>query len=671
MAEKLNESTWTSFLKKQKLELDDKGLAKALGALEKSDESKPESRLDALKEVDAQIAKQVVALAKRKKELGDKPWKEVKDKLDEMLVECGRLTQETRAAMAAQSGALAGAIADTVAALDAVTKALAGAIKIAEDKHDARLEALEKVDQAIAKETVALGRRKKDLGDKRWKDAKDKLDAMLADAERLTKETRAAKDGAEEDDEPGSVLLEPKRLQSMLLRCKRDPELSMNFGFVDAEGKKPAFFAMHPRMSGKKLFATLRAETGARSGAFGTAWIQVDGEFKGTCLMLQLDKPLSGLVKKVKGPVKAAGFKIAKAVLWNSDGSVFEQEDEVDDGQGDAGAGAAATAPAQAKTISPEMTAMMARATAVLTKLAAAGDALDATQAKDAKLRASESLMNGRKGEWDPAEALMKEAEALVASVKAADPAASSTATPTATATTGDDAMVRGTAKAPPIDALAFRTRLTGMVPLMKPVEAAGGKVADQIKVKRDEAVALVRQKGAGAAEFAKAQALLDDIEALLGDSAGTAQTGGVPKVATATGAKVVFQQTRLSWDTTRKQVQAELKKLEDSVLAETKGEPDSEQIAQNSKVLYSVLDRLDERLIDKLDDALNASTPEARAGFNQDARKIVGEYIAYVKSDELLRDIDDNGFVDIKLSSMLTERLNAMAAQLASAVAA
>jgi hypothetical protein len=665
MADKLNESTWTGFLKKQKLEVDDKGLAKALGAFEKTDESKPESRLDALKEVDAQIAKQVVALAKRKKELGDKPWKEAKEKLDEMLVECGRLTQETRAAMAAQSGALAGAIADTVAALDAVTKALAGAIKIAEDKHDARLEALGKVDEAIAKETVALGRRKKDLGDKRWKEAKDKLDTMLADAERLTQETRAAKDGAEEDDEPGSVLLDPKRLQSMLLRCKRDPELSMNFGFVDAEGKKPAFFAMHPRMSGKKLFATLRTETSARSGAFGTAWVEVDGKFKGTCLMLQLDKPLSGLVKKVKAPVKAAGFKIAKAVLWDADGSVFEQEDEVDDGQGVATAGAAATAPA--KTTSPEMTAMMARAAAVLTSLAAAGDALDASQAKDAKLRASESLMNGRKGEWDRAEALMKEAEALVARVKAADPAATSTAT----ATTGDEAMVRGTAKAPPTDALNFRTRLTGMVPLMKPVEAAGGQVADQIKVKRDEAVALVRQKGAGPAEFAKAQALLDDIEALIAGPVGAVTKGGTPKVAAATGAKVVFQQTRLTWDSTRKQVQVDLRKLEEAILAQCKDQPDLQQIAEGTKNLYNILEHLDERLMDKLDDALNAATPEARAELHEEARTIVDEYMDYVKGEELFEDIDDNGFVAVEIASTLNASLGTMAKQLRVAVTA
>ena len=522
-------------------------------------------------------------------------------------------------------------------------------------------------------------------------DVDNGIDALKA---ALDKAVNALPDDDEEDEESApKALVDPKILAKQLKLCKSDPDRVMRFAFIDAKGDQAAIFAMHPRMSAKKMFSTLQAATGIKTGAFGTAWIQVDGEFRGTCLMLQLDKPLSGLVKKVKAPVKAAGFKIAKAVLWNADGSVFEQEDETDDGKAEGGAGAGAagaagptppqgptqTAPT-AKKVAPEMEALMARAAAVATQVAAAGNALDATKAQDAKLRASEALMSGRKGEWERADALMKQAEAVLAGIKAASGAASAgagssaTATPTAGADAGaggDEPMARGTAKAPPIEALAFRNRLTALVPRMKPVEAAGGDVAAQIKAKRDEAVALVRLKGAGPAEFAKAGALLDDIDALIGGSGAEAPSRGAPRTAAATGAKVVFQQTRLEWDTTRKQVQVELKKLEDSILAETRGEADSSQIAQNSKVLYTVLDHLDERLIDKLDEALSAGTPEARTGFTQEAREIVDEYIDYVSSDELLRDIDDNGFVDIRIGAMLTQRLSAMAVQLKSAVAA
>jgi hypothetical protein len=101
MAEKLAESTWTGFLKKQKLELDDKALVKALSAFEKTDESEPEPRLEALDDVIAQIPEQVKGLVKRKKELGDKRFGEVKDKLYALLEEAEALQKKTRAAAAA------------------------------------------------------------------------------------------------------------------------------------------------------------------------------------------------------------------------------------------------------------------------------------------------------------------------------------------------------------------------------------------------------------------------------------------------------------------------------------------------------------------------------------------------------------------------------------------
>jgi len=218
---------------------------------------------------------------------------------------------------------------------------------------------------------------------------------------------------------------------------------------------------------------------------------------------------------------------------------------------------------------------------------------------------------------------------------------------------------------------LVFRNRLTAMVPRMKPVEAAGGDVAAQIKAKRDEAVALVRQKGAGPAEFAKAGALLDEIDVLIGGAEGGAPPGAAPKVAAATGAKVVFQQTRLAWDSTRKQVQAELRKLEEAILAQSQDQPDLQEIAEGTKNLYKILDHLDERLIDKLDDALNAASPDERKGFHQEARKIVDEYLHYVKGEELFDDIDDNGFVPVAIASTLNASLGTMARQLDAAVTA
>ncbi|HEY4084271.1 MAG TPA: hypothetical protein VGM81_26585 [Burkholderiaceae bacterium] len=85
MANPLSEANWTSLTKKLKLDLDDAALVKTLARLDKTDPAKPEPRLDALKDLIEQIKKQTLALAKRKKELGDKPFAELKSKLDDLL----------------------------------------------------------------------------------------------------------------------------------------------------------------------------------------------------------------------------------------------------------------------------------------------------------------------------------------------------------------------------------------------------------------------------------------------------------------------------------------------------------------------------------------------------------------------------------------------------------
>ena len=59
------------------------------------------------------------------------------------------------------------------------------------------------------------------------------------------------------------------------------------------------------------------------------------------------------------------------------------------------------------------------------------------------------------------------------------------------------------------------------------------------------------------------------------------------------------------------------------------------------------------------------------RKGFHQEARKIVDEYLDYVKGEELFDDIDDNGFVPVAIASTLNASLGTMARQLDAAVTA
>jgi hypothetical protein len=106
-------------------------------------------------------------------------------------------------------------------------------------------------------------------------------------------------------------------------------------------------------------------------------------------------------------------------------------------------------------------------------------------------------------------------------------------------------------------------------------------------------------------------------------------------------------------------------------VLADIKDDPDFANISKNSAVLYRPLEKLDERLMTKLDDALNATTAEQRNACHEEALTIVDEYMDFARTDVLLHDICDNGFTDVDIESVLVERLTAMAAQLRAAIAA
>jgi len=169
----------------------------------------------------------------------------------------------------------------------------------------------------------------------------------------------------------------------------------------------------------------------------------------------------------------------------------------------------------------------------------------------------------------------------------------------------------------------------------------------------------------AEAHQYQAALQALDRLDKLIQETPAATTVGAQPQ------SFVAFTQTRLAWDQTRKAVQADLRKLEAEILARCKDESDFADIEVGAKTLYEMLDVLDERLIDKLDEALNAATPQARQQLHLQAREIVDEYLEFVETDELVADIDANGFVDTAVRATLTTRLNDMAGRLAASYAA
>jgi hypothetical protein len=405
VAEKISEVLWKAFVKKQKLEveLDDKELLKALGKLDRTDEGKPEPRIQALKDLAKEIPKQITALARLKKQLGDKPFGAIKDELYAILEEA-----------------------------ESLQKALA---------------------------------------------AKD------------AKHAKESEDEEDEDSAP-SALVNPKLLFKQLSMCRKDSERTMKFAFVDAKGnEQPAMLAMHPRMSARKLFTNLQAAAGVKTGAYGSAWVD------GMSLMLQLDKPLSGLVKKVRAPVKSSGFRITKAVLWNADGTVFEQDELPEEPVTGSAAQAALSLPVEggsgARTAPPQPSVtyekMLADLQRGINKAASEGSADTHKYKKLLEFAAGKAAAKDFLG----AVAALRQIEQLLN-----NPAAKA-----------EPGVIEASA--------AFKARLVEMLPQLKEARALGLPHALDATAKATEA-----GMAAGKRNFERANALLDEAEELFSRAA-------------------------------------------------------------------------------------------------------------------------------------------------------
>jgi hypothetical protein len=211
--------------------------------------------------------------------------------------------------------------------------------------------------------------------------------------------------------------------------------------------------------------------------------------------------------------------------------------------------------------------------------------------------------------------------------------------------------------------AARFTARLKALLPAIQKAQGDNTPAAQEIKLRVSQANVFARKK-----DFAQANDLLDDVESLLketqtGETNG-AQAGDRPGKPPSL---VVLQQSRLAWDQTRKVIQAELQKLEKSVVGTCQGdeEVDVAEVSGNVKRLYTILDNLDTRLSDKLDEALNAADPKPRAQLHQQARGIIGEYLAFVNGDALMADIDDNGFTPVAVRKTALNALNLLSSKL------
>lgn len=205
----------------------------------------------------------------------------------------------------------------------------------------------------------------------------------------------------------------------------------------------------------------------------------------------------------------------------------------------------------------------------------------------------------------------------------------------------------------PPADLGALRSAMAALIPQ---IPAAAGQDAGKLDTLKKLAAAANNAVKGGDADAAEKA-----VEAL---RAAVGQGGSAPKPTTApppppqeqkSGDFVTMQKSRLIWDSARKKVASEIAALKQAVEQEFDGDPEEAMAVNALDQLDGVLSKFDERLIDVLDEMLNEQDPAKRAELREDAKELIGEYTQYAANDPLVKQLDGDTPLGLKLSITTT----------------
>jgi len=218
---------------------------------------------------------------------------------------------------------------------------------------------------------------------------------------------------------------------------------------------------------------------------------------------------------------------------------------------------------------------------------------------------------------------------------------------------------------APPVafDAVRFSNEMKRLVPEIAKASAADPTKAEAMKQSAADLVGAIKNKDADSATSA-----IKAIEALLSAAGVSPATPAAPAAQPKEeGSFVKMQKSRLLWDSARKRINSEVKSLKKAVEDEYGDDPEVTKIFDGLGELDEMLVKLDERLIDTLDDLLNATDPEKRAELLEDAKEQISDYIAYTQASKLVQALDGDTPLGMKLSigSTLNATLKALQANL------
>lgn len=135
------------------------------------------------------------------------------------------------------------------------------------------------------------------------------------------------------------------------------------------------------------------------------------------------------------------------------------------------------------------------------------------------------------------------------------------------------------------------------------------------------------------------------------------AEPRGLPDAALTTLTK-----SKLAWRATRQAVEAQLDQLHKKMAEAYDGHgfaADLEKVFK-SKV-EPMLGKFDHSLADVLDEVANAANPAAQAKLVTDAVKVIERYESFLASEPLIRQLDQNPFVPLRIETTLTKTLEAL----------
>lgn len=370
-----------------------------------------------------------------------------------------------------------------------------------------------------------------------------------------------------------------------------------------------------------------------------------EAEVKGKILTLTIEgKMLPGLAKNMKTFMTKQGMKM-KVVIADANGNVLEADgdEDVNDQIEADDAGQVEQDVAQEDTneqnVDP-MAGQWAKVSAALTphvdRFVAAGSD-KAAPVSAAWAKADEAA---QKGDYKSALAIAAKLKPVVTAAPAPDAPTNNETTPP------DPNQKKWEAVQGPLGALYTKAMSNN----------------PENRTKLEAAWAMAQEKAAGG-DYATALTIVGKLKPLLDAAASAQQTGQEAEIP----ADVVpFQKSRVLWVDSRNKMFAEMKKLENAIVAVCKDDPELQPIAAEVSDLTGRLSVFDDALQDTLDQITNTPAGPAREALKKQALGTLKGYAAALNED-FFKDVDaNNGFVNVSVAATARASLASIAKVLA-----